>query len=67
MTKIELPEVRRLRQAIEYDRQWLARVLREYRAEHGSIMRPYRRDVCRKVIRDIRAAQANLGLWGDLA
>ena len=67
MTKQDLPQVQSLKQGIEWDRQWLERLLREYRAEHGPVMRPYRRDLCRKVIRDIRCAQMNLASWGDLA
>lgn len=67
MTKQEIPQVQSLTQGIEWDREHLVRLLREYRAEHGPVMRPYRRDLCRRVIRDIRIAQANLKTWGVAA
>lgn len=67
MTNREIPQVQSLTQGIEWDRQHLARLLREYRAERGPIMRPYRRDLCREVIKHIRIAQANLKTWGEAA
>ena len=63
----EIPQVQSLTQGIEWDREHLARLLREYRAERGLIMRPYRRDLCRQAIKHIRIAQANLATWGEVA